>query len=952
MSSFGRRSTDPNMSCTSGYRASSIGSPDNSHISDTHQNSSSRVVPPQPVFNMNRMMSTSGTSNRTKDTTYNQSACNPQEPSNFSFDYNINNNSGVVATQKSFNQQKSKHLELCDDVDFIEQCQDDLFSDEFQDETDFNEPGPTADQDNLPSMSRTPRRQSTNSSAIKTPNSASKQEVENKEYDGYNFPHSKEMVKIFHKVFGLREFRTNQLKAINAALLENDCFILMPTGGGKSLCYQLPALVTGGVSVIVSPLRALIQDQVTRLNSMNVPAAQLSSDIDQNQAEFVYRKMYYKTPEITLLYVTPEKQISASTKLLNCLDNLYKRKLLARFVIDEAHCVSQWGHDFRPDYKKLHVLKEKYPGVPMMALTATANMRVRKDIIHQLGMKDPKRFVQSFNRPNLKFRVENKKPSTLTADITKLIKEQFSAKCGIVYCLSRNECDTVARDLSKSGIQAVSYHAGLNDGERVAIQEKWLNGNRCKVICATIAFGMGIDKPDVRFVIHYSLPKSMEGYYQEAGRAGRDGMLAHCILYYTYQDVKRLRRIIEMDQNAHFESRRVHIDNLFRMVQYCENVADCRRAQLLNYFGERDFDRETCDKFRGSICDNCVSKESFQLRDVTDDVKEIVKCVKDITMNGRRNNNYTLLHFVDIFRGAKTGKICDLGHDKVRLYGSGKSYSRQDGERLFRKLVIDRILMEDLQITAAEHTACYIKLGPKSNDVMMGKLKVELQVQGSRKRTEVAKIGKEPVSKKEALIEECYAELVEMAKVIAAERSVRNFATVFPTATLRELAKMMPESEEEMIQQEIEGLTEFRVKTYNACRFIPITSKYREKLEDLGDTSQTEEEGDLPEWESHYFNEESSGTGNNNRKRGSWRRGIRRKRQGGTRNTKKEGNAKKPNLGQYSFKGRGSTKSSRGGHTVSQSSTSSRAKTGNTLGFMPVPQPRSFLSNPSGGAYF
>ncbi|XP_052100493.1 recQ-like DNA helicase BLM [Mytilus californianus] len=939
-----------------------------SHLTGNHTKGSNFA---SPVFNFNKNAASvlkSNTSDFESSALFHSSQPQPMDD-DIDFGYRISEN---VPSKKNCSVEPMIKNNNNFDTNFSD---DDLFAvedfdDEFTEEMDLpriatpsrqNKPGLLDVTPNFPN--RISPNTST-SSKYETPpipvqkSAQEKRDDENKVFDNFNFPHCKDMMKIFTTVFGLRSFRQNQLAAINAALLGNDCFILMPTGGGKSLCYQLPALVTGGVSIIISPLKALIQDQVTRLNSMEIPAGQLSSDLDEQQTAFMYKKLHCRKPELTLLYVTPEK-ISASNKLLSCFESLHQRGQLARFVIDEAHCVSQWGHDFRPDYKKLNLLKLKFPGVPVMALTATATPRVRKDIIHQLGMRNPKWFVQSFNRPNLKFSVMPKKPSTLTADIIKNIKERFPGKCGIVYCLSRNECDTVAGNLMKAGIQAVSYHAGLSDGERITVQESWLKGYRCKVICATIAFGMGIDKSDVRFVIHYSLPKSVEGYYQEAGRAGRDGLMAHCILYYNYQDVKRLRRIMDMDKNANWDSKKVHIDNLFRMVQYCENVADCRRAQLLHYFGEHDFDTDTCDSFRGSICDNCVSKGTFTIRDVTEDVKEIIKAVKDLTSGGnRRSNNYTLLHFVEIFRGAKTSRICDAGHDKISLHGRGKSYSRGDAERLLRKLVIESILAEDLQITAADTAACYIRMGKKANDVMYNKIKVELPIQGGGRRTEVAKIGREPVSEKQNLIDKCYDELVEMAKEIAAEYGVRNFVMIFPTNCLRQMAERTPTTVDEMVTG-IDNMPRAKVTKYKAERFLDVTRNYKYMIDSIEETiySARQEEEELPpEWSSPYFVDESNSQ--SSKKKGGFKKGKFGKKRGGGASGRGRGKAtgastaaKSGGFSQWKFNkgGKSAKKKSAGAASSTRGGAVNKGGGGGMPGMMPVPAPkRSFLG---GAAY-
>ncbi|XP_076443905.1 uncharacterized protein LOC143282199 [Babylonia areolata] len=782
------------------------------------------------------------------------------------------------------------------------------------------------------------------------------------EFDGEQFEHSKDLRAMFHNIFGLREFRHNQLQAINAALLGNDSFILMPTGGGKSLCYQLPALVTRGISIIVSPLRALIQDQVQRLISFDIPAAHLSGDLDSTQASAVYSSLYQRQPAIKLLYVTPEK-LSASDKLLKCLDSLHHRQMLDRFVIDEAHCVSQWGHDFRPDYKKLNMLRVKFPGVPIMALTATATPRVRRDIIHQLNMKQPKWFMQSFNRPNLKYSVRPKKPSNATADVIEMIKSKFRQECGIVYCLSRKECDTVADSLRSAGIQAASYHAGLSDSERTHVQERWLNGDNCKVICATIAFGMGIDKADVRFVIHYSLPKSVEGYYQEAGRAGRDGMIAHCILLYTYSDVKRLRRILDMDQGATYESKRVHIDNLFRMVQYCENLADCRRAQVLHYFGEHHFDRERCNIVAGAVCDNCGSKEMFKLRDVTEDAKEVVKCVRELCSSPR--NNYTLLHFVEIFKGSQNSRIMDAGHNRLPLHGRGSAYSRGDAERLMHKLVIEGVLLEELKITAADTAACYLRLGPKAACLMQNKLKIEMSVQGGKKRSEACRIGQEPQTNRQQLVEDCYKELVALAKTIATEHGSKNYALIFPNAMLWQLAEKTPLTVEEM-KRDIDGLPEAKVNKYGAHRFLDVTTKFCVMLssiqDEVDDGSQSVEEN-ADDWSSPYFGSPSTAsTGRKKfygRQRGGKSRGGRRGRSG----SRKRGNSstRKGGRGGSQRGGNSSAKSFRGGRGAAGAGTSSRGGGGgssfnggrkpkgpvtkSTLGMMPDPRARSYLAS-------
>ena len=521
-----------------------------------------------------------------------------------------------------------------------------------------------------------------------------------KNHPGMNFPWSQDLRNALLHRFSLRGFRPGQLEAINTTLSGEHCFVLMPTGGGKSLCYQLPSVIasgkTRGVTVVVSPLLSLMEDQVDACkHRFGMQAFLINGESTAAQKSMIMDGLRQRDPQqfIQILYVTPE-MLSKNQRMISAFQQLHSGGNLARIVIDEAHCVSQWGHDFRPDYKALGDVVRQFPGVPVIALTATATQLVRTDVVANLGIQGCRQFSQSFNRPNLSYEVLPKSKGIINS-IADLIKERYTGKSGIIYCLSRKSCEQVAQKLSETGIRAYHYHAGMESPERSDVQRKWQK-NEYHVIVATIAFGMGIDKADVRYVIHHSLPKSLEGYYQETGRAGRDGKRSECYLYYQYADSRILRKMIDEGEGSREQKQRLN-DMLRTVVQYCENKADCRRAQVLGYFSEA-FDASKCN----NTCDNCRSDATFVTKDLTEYAAMAIKLVSQV-----HEGNVTMHQCVDAFRGASAAKIKSSGLQEYG-WGYGKDLDRGDNERIFQHLLDAGALKEKSKLNKVGFATNYL----------------------------------------------------------------------------------------------------------------------------------------------------------------------------------------------------------------------------------------------------
>jgi ATP-dependent DNA helicase RecQ len=592
-----------------------------------------------------------------------------------------------------------------------------------------------------------------------------------------------QLEKSLKNYFGYDQFRPGQRQIIEDALQNRDLMVVMPTGGGKSLCFQLPALLKPGLTVVVSPLIALMQDQVEALKNNNIAATFLNSSL--HYKEFDKREKNIMDGKIKLLYVAPERLISE--RFLPLLEVVKEKFGLANFAIDEAHCVSEWGHDFRPEYRQLILLKKRFPRVPTIALTATATDRVRADIIQQLGLKKPSIHTASFNRQNLYYEVRPKS-SRSYSEILEIVRENEGS--GIIYCLTRKKVDELTFKLQKDKVAALSYHAGLSDEERAENQTRFIRDD-VRVMVATVAFGMGINKPDVRFVVHVNLPLNLEGYYQESGRAGRDGEPSRCILFNNL-DTRTTDFIIE--QKTDPKEQLIAKQQLKQVINYAEGT-DCRRTIQLGYFGER---------FPGNCgnCDNCRYPKPVQ--DWTIEAMKFLSCV------ARCKERYGMLYIIDVLRGAKSQKIALNKHDQLSTYGIGKDRTVDEWRMLGRSLLHQGLLEQ------TNDGYSVLKLNALSWEVMRKQRQVSIAVPVSQRLNLV------DVNSKALDVELLMNRLRSLRKQIADEQGFPPYM-IFQDSTLKLMAQVKPKTLEEFAN--LDGVVSYKVSQYGE-KFLSVIQSH------------------------------------------------------------------------------------------------------------------------------
>ena len=575
---------------------------------------------------------------------------------------------------------------------------------------------------------------------------------------------------ILHDVFGYTHFRGPQQAIVEHVAAGGDALVLMPTGGGKSLCYQIPSLLRSGTGIVVSPLIALMQDQVDALKQAGVQAAFLNSSLDAEEAREVTGRLI--RGELDILYVAPERLLMQG--FLSLLDQVQEHTGIALFAIDEAHCVSQWGHDFRPEYRQLTILHERFPTVPRIALTATADAPTRGEIVERLGLEDARQFVSSFDRPNIKYRVTQKANARQQLEV--FLESEHANDAGIVYCLSRRKVEETAGWLKERGWDALPYHAGLDASTRNANQRRFLREEGV-IMVATVAFGMGIDKPNVRFVAHLDLPKSMEGYYQETGRAGRDGLPANAWMTYGLGDVVSMRQMLDSG-DAPEERKRVERQKLDALLGFCESTA-CRHQTILRYFGEEH--PGNCGQ-----CDNCL--EPVDTWEATQAAQMALSCVY------RTGQRFGVAHLIDVLLGKKTDKIAQFRHEALSTFGIGQGFTQAQWSSVYRQLVAGGFLESDMEAYGG------LKLTTAARPVLKGEQEVWLRRDAEPARRKTSKAERSARAKEAfagANDDPLWQALKSKRLELAREQGVPPYV-IFHDSTLLEILNQRPQTLDEM----------------------------------------------------------------------------------------------------------------------------------------------------------
>ncbi|MCK4745227.1 DNA helicase RecQ [Candidatus Parcubacteria bacterium] len=605
----------------------------------------------------------------------------------------------------------------------------------------------------------------------------------------------KELLKTY---FGYDSFRPLQEEIINNVLEGKDTFALMPTGGGKSLCYQLPALKFKGLTLVVSPLIALMKDQVDALKTNGISAEFINSSLTPVEILQIQKKA--AGGKIKILYVAPERLA------LESFQKFLKSVSVKLIAIDEAHCISEWGHDFRPDYRALKLLKKQFPKVPIIALTATATPKVQKDIVNQLSLDNPKIFISSFDRKNLTMRVVEKQGAF--GKLLSLVKK-YKSESSIIYCFSRKETEEIAAKLREEGFAALPYHAGLNSKTRKQNQELFIK-DEAQIIVATIAFGMGIDKPDVRLIVHYSFPKTIEGYYQEIGRAGRDGLPSECVLFYSYGDARKHEYFINQIQDSAEQGKRRK--KLHKIIEYCETL-ECRRKYILEYFGEEYSFAKSGNKNGCGACDTCLT--SRKLFDATEIAQKILSCVIRISSVGglyNKERGFGKNYIADVLLGKNAQKIINNQHNMLSVFGIVKDFSKDEIKRVIKSLVAFNLL----RVSASEYST--LSITKKGFRFLKQKELLELP----DARADFASEDRSALKQKERYDISLFEKLRILRKQIADKNSVPPFM-IFSDAALQEMARYFPLDRDSF--SKIEGVGSKKLKDFSEA-FLSVINKH------------------------------------------------------------------------------------------------------------------------------